>query len=116
MKWLGWTVLSSFCLSVSLVSLTGNWRVLALGLGQSLAAGPCGGGFSGSKKGGERRAVLTAAATIAPTAAATAAPVVTAMAVATVEVTGSTAAMATEGQTVTTVERQMGEEFQAQRE
>ena len=53
MEWLGWTVPSSFCLSGSLVSVTCIWRVLGLGLGHSLAAGPCGGGFSGSERGGE---------------------------------------------------------------
>ena len=53
MEWLGWTVLSSFYLSGSLVSLAGIWRVLGLGLGRTLAAGPCGGGFSGSERGGE---------------------------------------------------------------
>ena len=53
MEHLAWTVLSSFCLSVSLVSLTGIWRALGLGLGHILAAGPCGGGFSGSERGRE---------------------------------------------------------------
>ena len=53
MEWVGWTVLSSFCLSGSLVSLTGIWKVLGLSLGCSLAAGPCQGGFSGSGRGGE---------------------------------------------------------------
>ena len=53
MEWLGWTVPSLFCLSGSLISLTGIWRALDLGLRHSLAAGPCGGGFSGSERGGE---------------------------------------------------------------
>ena len=53
MERLGWTIPSSFCLSGSHVSLTGIWRALGLGLGHSLAVGPCGVGFSGSERGRE---------------------------------------------------------------
>ena len=51
MEWLGWTIPSSFCLSGSLISFTGIWRVLCLGLGLSLAAGPCGEGAPSERAG-----------------------------------------------------------------
>ena len=53
MEWLVWTGPSSFCLSGSLVSITCIRRDLGLGLGHSLAAGPCWGGLCGSESGEE---------------------------------------------------------------
>ena len=100
MEWLGWTVPSSFCLSGSLISLTGIWRALGVGLGQSLSAGPCWGGFSGCERGREMGGadwVAAAAAAVAPIA-------------------WRRLWQRQREQPVASVERQMGEEFQAQGE
>ena len=56
----------------ALVSLTGIWRALGLGLGCSLAAGPCGGGFSGSERDGEMGGATAVATVVVVTVTAVA--------------------------------------------
>ena len=69
MEQVGWTILSSFYLSGSLVSLTGICRALGLGLGHSLVAGSFWGGSPG-ERGAGRWVAPTAAATSATEVAA----------------------------------------------